>query len=286
MTIRSKRLEGIEYVPELEEICRATLRLSTKNITDQSILSNDEVSSSAMGKALALIPSTEAKEIIENILNWEEAKKKHLGFPISAVKALISLIKKSSESEDSKNKLSNDLEKTLAKTTSLRFTRQLSTAIAGVDEQREKYLKRIEMLRLKAEEAKYSKLTKNIDKRKKEDAGTRTMTYAASIGLNMIIAPLSFGALCYFFSRSLFGWIDGYDPDVDEVSYDIDIRRVIFGVMAGVVMMFIEMILFVIRSHEMDEHLRKKEKKKNLNPFGYDKNRRNNERTFTGGVYS
>lgn len=174
---------------------------------------------------------------------------------------------------------------TLAKTTALSFTKQSSTAVAEVNEKRKKYLERIEMLRLKAEETKYLKLTQNIDKRKKEDAGTRTMTYAASVGLNMIVAPLSFGAFCYFFSRSLFGWIDGYDPTMDEELDEIDIRRVILGVIAGVIMMFIEMILFVIRSHELDKHLRKKEKRKNLNAFGYDKNDKNNERTFTGSVY-
>lgn len=92
----------------------------------------------------------------------------------------------------------------------------------------------------------------------------------------MIVAPVSFGVFMYFFSGSLFSrWLDGDDVDVgverSRGGSGTDVRRVIAGVVSGVFMLFVEMILFVIRSHELDASVRKKARRREnrANPFGY-----------------
>ena len=54
----------------------------------------------------------------------------------------------------------------------------------------------------------------------------------------------------------------------------------IAGVVSGVLMLMIEMILFVIRSHEMDSAMRKKEKTSKPGAFGYYTS--NTQRHFKG----
>lgn len=136
------------------------------------------------------------------------------------------------------------------------------------DEQR-KYRLRIKRLSLKSEETKYSKLTSNLQsKRNEDDITAKSMTYAASVGLNMIIAPLSFGCFMYFFSGGVFDYLWG-DDNSSRTLGGTDIKRVIVGVVSGVIMLFIEMILFVIRTHEFEVHQRRKQKKKGgVQPFG------------------
>mmetsp|Transcript_41013 Transcript_41013/g.98893 ORF Transcript_41013/g.98893 Transcript_41013/m.98893 type:complete len:273 (-) Transcript_41013:238-1056(-) len=136
------------------------------------------------------------------------------------------------------------------------------------DEQR-KYRQRIERLKLKSEETKYSKLTSNLQSKKNEDDITaKSMTYAASVGLNMIVAPISFGCFMYFFAGGIFDYLWGEDSSTRTLG-GTDIKRVIVGVVSGVIMLFIEMILFVIRTHEFEVHQRRKQKKKGgVQPFG------------------
>ena len=134
------------------------------------------------------------------------------------------------------------------------------------------YEKRIERLRLKSEERMYSKLTTNLQQTVKDDDVTaKSMMYATSIGLNMVVAPISFGVFMYFFAGSIFSRFFDEKTDGEDVSENIDIRRVIAGVVSGVFMLFVEMILFVIRSHEIDASVRKKSKRREYqaNPFGY-----------------
>ena len=143
--------------------------------------------------------------------------------------------------------------------------------------------KRIERLRLKAEENRYSRLVTNLDRKVADDETMKSMTYATSVGMNMIVAPISFGAFMYFFSGQLFGRVldkDGDGQSSRHINNNVDIRAVIAGVISGVIMLFIEMTLFVIRSHEMDAAVTKKAKKRQVNPFGYDK--RTAARTFEG----
>lgn len=136
-------------------------------------------------------------------------------------------------------------------------------------EEERKYRKRIERLKLKSEETKYSKLTSNLQSKKNEDDITaKSMTYAASVGLNMIVAPISFGCFMYFFAGGLFDYLWGENSSSRTLG-GTDIKRVIVGVVSGVIMLFIEMILFVIRTHEFEAHQRKKQKKKGgVQPFG------------------
>jgi len=81
----------------------------------------------------------------------------------------------------------------------------------------------------------------------------------------------------YFFAGKLFAFIIPNYQQVDDGK--LNIHGVIAGVISGVIMLFIEMILFVIRNHEMDKFVTKKMKTKK-NPFGYDK--KTAQRTFQG----
>jgi Endoplasmic reticulum-based factor for assembly of V-ATPase len=134
-----------------------------------------------------------------------------------------------------------------------------------------RFQKRMERLRLKVEETKYSKLTGNLqDHRQQDDVTAKSMTFAASVGLNMIVAPLSFGCFMYFFAGGLFDFfLSGDEFEArKKPGGGTDIKRVIVGVISGVAMMIIEMLLFVIRTHELEEHNRRKKKKKGVEPFG------------------
>lgn len=131
------------------------------------------------------------------------------------------------------------------------------------DPERLKYEKRMDRLRLKSEEIKYQSLTKNLALNPKaDDVTTRSMTYATSIGLNMIIAPISFGGFVYFFAGQIIDFDEGYRGKRGET------RRVLLSVLAGIFMLFVEMILYVIRSHQLDESVRLKQKKATPSPFG------------------
>lgn len=138
--------------------------------------------------------------------------------------------------------------------------------------ERKKYLERMEKLLLKSEETKYTRITNNIkDQRQEDDKTAKSMTYAASVGLNMIVAPISFGAFMYFFSGGVFDFFfpPGEDDDfANKNPTGVDIKRLIVAVVSGVIMMIIEMVLFVIRSHEFEAHTTKKKKKRGVQPFG------------------
>eukprot|EP00816_Leptocylindrus_hargravesii_P009194 CAMPEP_0196812884 /NCGR_PEP_ID=MMETSP1362-20130617/32057_1 /TAXON_ID=163516 /ORGANISM="Leptocylindrus danicus, Strain CCMP1856" /LENGTH=242 /DNA_ID=CAMNT_0042188827 /DNA_START=53 /DNA_END=781 /DNA_ORIENTATION=- len=131
------------------------------------------------------------------------------------------------------------------------------------DPERLKFEKRMERLRLKSEEMKYQSLTQNLAQNPKtDDVTTRSMTYATSIGLNMIVAPISFGAFVYFFAGQFIDFDEGYRGRRGEA------RRVLLSVLAGIFMLFVEMILYVIRSHQLEESVRSKQKKATPSPFG------------------
>lgn len=159
----------------------------------------------------------------------------------------------------------NSLERALLNT-SLCYTPRPSSETEP--KERRKFRKRIARLRLQSEETKYLKLTNNLNSNVQDDDITgRSMTYAASVGLNMIIAPLSFGCFMYFFSGGFFDYVLGESFSA-RTTGGVDIKRVIVGVVSGVAMLFIEMILFVIRTHEFEAHQVKKNKKKGVQPFG------------------
>jgi len=113
--------------------------------------------------------------------------------------------------------------------TSLAFTPPFEPEMTT---ERQKYLERIEKLRLKTEETKYTKITDNIkDQRQEDDKTAKSMTYAASVGINMIVAPLSFGAFMYFFSGGVFDFFfppkESDMPNLNPTG--VDIKRLIVG---------------------------------------------------------
>ncbi|KAL3770177.1 hypothetical protein ACHAW5_009272 [Stephanodiscus triporus] len=156
-----------------------------------------------------------------------------------------------------------------------------TSAPSDVDVDRTAFEKRLAKLRLRDEERSYGRLTTNLRNRSSmigdDDVTAKSMTYAASVGLNMIVAPVTFGVFMYFFAGGIFGRF--FDDDDDDVYGDrrhprgggVDVRRVIAGVISGCFMLFVEMILFVIRSHEIDaSSTRKGRRSENrANPFGY-----------------
>jgi Endoplasmic reticulum-based factor for assembly of V-ATPase len=136
------------------------------------------------------------------------------------------------------------------------------------------YHKRMGRLRLAQEETKYSKLTRNLDtnKNKGDDISGKSMTFAASVGLNMIVAPISFGVFMYWFGGTLLDWWLG-EQFIEDAKQQgmrhhtpVDIKKVMIGVISGVAMLFIEMTLFVIRTHEFESHQLKKAKMNKLKP--------------------
>ena len=160
------------------------------------------------------------------------------------------------------------LEKALEESsTSLVFTPPPTKTPEEIAKQ-QKFQERLARLRLQQEETKYSKLTNNLAQAPQDDITAKSMTYAASVGLNMIVAPISFGVFMYFFAGGIFDYWFSEDFSA-RTTGGTDIKRVIVGVVSGVLMLFIEMILFVIRTHEFEEANRKKSKKKKKHqPFG------------------
>lgn len=177
--------------------------------------------------------------------------------PVSVIRATDALLSPSDRTA---------LEK-IIRTSSLVYTP--STSQSTEDPEKMSFQKRMERLRLKNEEVNYARLTRNLKTEMGDDITTKSMTYAASIGLNMIIAPLSFGCFMYFFAGGLFDWF--WQANTDMINPHVpDIKRIIVGVVSGVLMLFVEMLLFVIRTHEMDEAMRKKSKKKKpTGPFSH-----------------
>ena len=249
-TMADKKLEGVRYTAELRSISKRVLALKH---TD-----------------------SEAAEHVKSHLSSDT-------LPLSSVRAMRTIIlQRCNESDETKSALLADLNAALSAAISakgLQFTAPPSkTDKLSTEEAR--YQKRIERLRLKAEENRYSRLVTNLDRKVADDETMKSMKYATSVGMNMIVAPISFGAFMYFFSGQLFGRVLDKDGQSRHVNNNVDIRAVITGVISGVIMLFIEMTLFVIRSHEMDAAVTKKAKKRQVNPFGYDK--RQQHRTFEG----
>jgi len=263
-----RSLEGLKYTPELRTIVTEVLLFEESSSQTESDEATKQLSRQSVG--LKPLPFSEAKE---NLANIEKIPDDGV-FPLSSLKSARSLIISSSLSSQDKNSLLRDLESAVSRS-SLVFT--APPPADENDEEKKKHLKRMERLRLRAEEYNYMKLTENLNNTIADDVTMKSMSYAASVGLNMIVAPISFGVFMYFFAGSLFGWVTGDDRAGNGQT---DIKGVIAGVVSGVLMLFIEMTLFVIRSHEMDASVRKKAKKTHINPFGYEKERA--KKTFNG----
>jgi hypothetical protein len=224
------------------------------------------------GSASITLHLSEAITLLNTVGDPSKVEGSLITMPLSVLKA-IQTVYQYQELQSGNSELF-ELEKALHKS-SLVFSSPSLTR--NEPQQPTNFQKRMERLRLKLEETKYSILTDNIqDHRQDDDITAKSMTFAASVGLNMIIAPLSFGCFMYFFAGGILDYVfTSEDFDQPHKAGRTDIRRVIVGVVSGVIMMIIEMLLFVIRTHEFEEYNRRKKKKKNgsVEPFGvYSKN--------------
>lgn len=219
-----KRLEGVKPSKQLHELVERSLKRA-----------DDSSSSLKPDKHITFLQEWKKNDNADKIMRkW---------IPISLLQAMQNVL-----DQNDRELLDQALRKT-----SLVFTPKPPPI--KLTKEQEEYRKRIERLALKHEERNYTQLTFNVNKApEKDDITTRSMTYAASVGLNMVIAPLSFGCFMYFFAGGLLDYL------FESESSKSDIKRVIIGVVSGVIMLFIEMLLFVIRTHEMDEAMRKKSK--------------------------
>ena len=263
-----KKLEGIHLTPELLQIANTILKTTT-NIPQEKTNPNPPKLQSAKATACAEYTPTKAYHIIKGFLN-ETTKKQHdfsnptndMMIPIQVIKSIHTLLKIQTSDSITTQTLHNALQ-----TSYLTFTLPKPPS-KEERERKEKYQKRLEQLKLKDEERRYGSITNNIQLKVDEESHIKSMSYTTSIGLNMIVAPISFGVFMYFFSHQLFTW---RGVVVDDNVYDgrkVDVKRVITAVISGVIMLFIEMILFVIRSHELEESIRKKKKvNSNASPF-------------------
>jgi hypothetical protein len=259
--LNKKRLQGVQGTRELSELLEEALQIARKN---------DTSSSSSFANARSVLLEFDTTRNSTNKSNEEIVP-----LPIGVVVAMKIVLTSSSTTDKNDNTQTNRVEQALLTSrTQLVFTsppKATAEEAENLEKHQKKYQKRMDRLRLLQEETNYSKLTSNLGKVvKDDDVTTKSMTYAASIGLNMIVAPISFGVLMYFFAGSL---LDFFWPTVSSRSAQLtngpDIRSVIMGVISGVMMLFIEMILFVIRTDEMDKAMRKKARKRKQGPFGY-----------------
>ena len=280
-------LRGIQITPALRSVIKAVLALPQQQPNEVSEPKvNAEKSSTSLppssSPAESLARASNAKEQLSSLMSVKEATSLlqtalnntavDAALPLAGVLALQSLIQSSLVDSKSKTQQLQDLETALHQTKQLSFQKSSSTNSSNKNQSADpKFQKRLERLRLQDEERSYLNLTTNLKTAaslKDDNITVKSMTYAASVGLNMIVAPISFGVFMYFFAGSIFNRLFGLENDA---SGDIDIKRVIAGVVSGVFMLFVEMILFVIRSHELDSSVRKKSKRKEnrANPFGY-----------------
>jgi hypothetical protein len=227
-TTSKKRLEGVKVTDELLELWKECYKQSGSNNA-----------------------SRDAAEVLQSSTDPNEGRPDCL--PLEVLFAMQTI-------------LENDPRLETALQTSLMFTPPPAEVPESAAARR--FQERIKKLRLQQEESKYSRLTGNLQQAPQDDINVKSMTYAASVGLNMIVAPLSFGGFMYFFAGGIFDYFF-HESFSARTTGGTDIKRVIVGVVSGVIMLIIEMVLFVIRTHEFEEHTRKKNRKKKKNqPFG------------------
>ena len=202
-----KRLQGVKATDDLREIIRDVRSHAGKQSDEGD--DDNTAPSSPLDSALSLLSRDASVEILRNFDTTTQF------IPISVLRAVEKLA-----SEANQQRLNECLSHT-----TLAFTppppAEPETA------QHAKFRRRLERLRLQQDERRYGAYVQNVGTTAvPDDVTTRSMTYAASIGLNMIVAPLSFGCFMYFFAGgvlSYFGWIDEerpahLGPDIRKVS--------------------------------------------------------------------
>jgi len=274
-----KRLEGVHATDDLKQLL--TLAKEKSAAASSNSANADEAAEYVPGRPLT---TDQAASLLQKFQLTETSSSSDDYLPIRVVRAMEVVFQQQDETAAAaaaSGKNPHELLQQALHRTRLVFTPPPpSVDDDTVDEslltpQQRKFRKRLQRLRLRREQDRYSALTQNLggSVAVQDDGITvKSMTYAASIGLNMIVAPLTFGVFMYFFAGALLDKFWPADPSAKPNSTDI--KRVIAGVTSGVLMLFIEMILFVIRTHEMDKALRRKQRKSSRlgqqqGPFGY-----------------
>jgi hypothetical protein len=272
--VYKKRLEGVKATPELlslldesyEKIPSATA-IDKNNDEDDDKAPPTSLQDSGVKVTEEAVRTLSPAEAVPLLRDFRES---HGGegpgcIPIPVLRAVAAVL-----SSPEKRRLLNDA---LIRP-GLVYTRPPSEQ--ELTPEQRKFRQRIERLKIQQEERKYQKLTNNLASTRSapDDVTTKSMTYAASVGLNMIVAPLSFGCFMYFFAGHLFDWMWGSQQEQQQQQpggQPPDVARVMTGVVSGVLMLFVEMLLFVIRTHEMDRAMRRKSKihGRQQAPFGY-----------------
>lgn len=231
-----RTLLGIQSSPELQSLLQQALGETTAAPNFFTMSRND------------------AMNVIQEYNNDDDKKEKKTYIPLDVIRAATSLLKDPTA---------------LSKAVSIQPLVYSAPPSSATKVEDAAFTKRMERLRLRAEESSYKRLTGNLDTTVQDDVTVRSMTYAASVGLNMIVAPISFGVFMYFFAGQIFSFFDD-ENSVPLKPHETDIKRVIAGVISGVIMLFIEMILFVIRTHTMEASMLKKRKRNpHVSPFGH-----------------
>jgi Endoplasmic reticulum-based factor for assembly of V-ATPase len=298
----TKKLEGVEATPALKELWILAWNVVANTTTNSnnastsataSSISNSNMSTTTSGtnhntnnvlhEASRRLTVDEAKRTIlfqsKMATTTESEISQQNCVPIPIIRAMEALFMMMSHDEVASSSSNKNDDKNKKSPAWLQLQQELQNSklvytpppvlSAQQQKERQRFVQRMDRLQLKDEERHYNKLTSNLktraSKMAEDDAyiTTKSMTYAASIGLNMIIAPLSFGCFMYFFAGGIFdfmGWTTTH-THLQPGAAVVDIKRVIVSVISGVAMLFIEMILFVIRTHEMDKAMRHKQAK-------------------------
>ena len=207
---QNKRLEGVQSTDELRQVIRDARTIVVAE--PQESKNNDNAN-----KAHSTLPPLSTAQAMEILRNFDTTSR---AVPIKVLRAaetVCTAAKNRQQGVDCQKRL----DKCLC-ATQLAFT---PPCHEPETQERKKFRLRMERLKLKQEENRYGGLVKNVGVQgQPDDVTTRSMTYAASIGLNMIVAPLSFGCFMYFFAGGLFHYL-GWDnnrpahlgPDIRKV---------------------------------------------------------------------
>lgn len=265
MVSSGKRLMGVELTPDLQKLLRVVCEDVRSTSSEASGDNNAKTTSSVVASAISPLSHSKAYKMVQDASTKLKESATDDGeplfLPIAVLRALQTILRANPDLQQQHDPMQPQ---------KLVFRHIAVESTRSAHEQRS-YEQRIERLRLQHESQRYSKLTRNIVSNVQDDDITaKSMTYAASIGLNMIIAPISFGVFMYYFGGSLLDFVWPLVTSGRNAAVKQEMRKILLGVVAGVVLLFVELLLFVIRTHALDTAVRKKKTKRTAaTPFGH-----------------
>ncbi|KAL7434853.1 hypothetical protein ACHAXM_004396 [Skeletonema potamos] len=202
-------LRGIQITPALRAVIKAVLALPQQVQAETSLLETKGEGTSATlisttpvssSPSESLARAAKAKEQLSSLMTVKEASSilqsalnnaaVDAALPLSGILALQSLIQSSQTDTKTKTQQSQDLEAALHQTKQLSFQKSSTSTSNSKQSTDPKFQKRLERLRLQDEERSYLNLTTNLKTAaslKDDNVTVKSMTYAASVGLNMIL---------------------------------------------------------------------------------------------------